>query len=273
MEKNKNLIIEQLVLRGAICGDIIGSTYEFHSTKKYDFPLNLDRAFFTDDTVCSIAVADAFLTFRPIAETVQKWCRKYPNRGYGGMFKRWISSSEPKPYNSFGNGSAMRVSSVGALASTVEQCLDMARESAEFTHNHPEGIKGAQAVALAIFMALRGASKDEIARVIEKYFNYDLSPRYSTFQPSYIFSETCQESVPEAIIAFLASDDYESTVRRAVALGGDADTQAAIAGGIAAAYYGEIPEKILGACMAKLPEDMRRVIDVYDKVLNLKQEI
>ena len=260
----------QLVLRGAIIGDIIGSTYEFHSTKDYNFSLNLKHAFFTDDTVCSMAVAEAFLTYQPLAETVQRWCRRYPHRGYGGMFLSWIHEDFPKPYNSYGNGSAMRVSAVGALASSEEQCLEMARESAAFTHNHPEGIKGAQAVALAIFMALRGAMKREITSVLEKRFQYDLSLRYSDIQPSCRFDETCQGSVPEAMIAFIESDDYESTVRLAVALGGDADTQACIAGGIAAAYYGEIPDYILTPCMDKLPDDMHRVLDLYDKVMELK---
>ena len=256
------------VLRGAVCGDIIGSFYERHRTKDFNFPLFMESSRFTDDTVCSIAVADSLISGKPLPATLQQWCRKYPKAGYGGIFRSWIFSENPRPYGSYGNGSAMRVSSVGAIASSVEECLALAKASAAVTHNHPEGIKGAQSTALAIFMSLEGASKDEIKREIEKRFGYDLSKNYADIQAGYRFQVSCQKSVPEAIIAFLTSDDYESAVRHAVAFGGDADTQAAIAGSIAAAYYGEIPSDILAACMKRLPDEMKAVIDRYDSYID-----
>lgn len=267
MNNSKNLLKAKAVLRGAICGDIIGSYYEFRSTKDYNFPLQTKYSRFTDDTVCSIAVAASLVSNDPLTTVMQKWCRNYPLAGFGGMFRTWINSDSPKAYGSFGNGSAMRVSPVGSVAVTKEECLDLAKKSAIITHNHPEGIKGAQAVALAIFMGLEGASKDDIVKELEKRFEYDLTRDYSEIQAGYRFHVSCQKSVPEAIIAFLTSDDYESAVRRAVALGGDSDTQAAIAGSIAAAYYGKIPESILSWCMEKLTEEMRTVIRQFDAFL------
>lgn len=261
--ENKNSRSERArtVVVGAICGDIVGSRYERHPVKDFNFVPDLNLSRFTDDTVCSIAVADALVSGIPFGEALQNWCRKYPKAGYGRAFTGWIWADCPMPYGSFGNGSAMRVSAVGALASSVEECLEWARRSAEVTHNHPEGIKGAQAVALAIYLALEGEDKAAIKSELERRFQYDLSRNYSDVQARYSFNVSCQESVPEAIIAFLASDDYESAVRRAVALGGDADTQAAIAGSIAAAYYGVIPEWILSACMPKLPGEMMTILE------------
>lgn len=259
-----------LTLWGAICGDVIGSCYEGRPTKDTGFQLFSHYSRFTDDTVCSIAVADAILNDLPFDEALQRWCRKYAHAGYGGMFRRWIASPTPLPYNSFGNGSAMRVSACGALGNSEESVLTLAKESAEATHNHPEGIKGAQATALAIWLALqvdeqgeRAYTKERIKKEISDRFGYGLDRRYADIQPGYTFDVTCQGSVPEAMIAFLESDDYESTIRNAVALGGDADTQAAIAGGIAAAYYGEIPEEILNEVQNRLPDDMLRVLRVY----------
>lgn len=251
-----------MVLWGAICGDMIGSSYEFNPTKDLNFKLFTVYSSFTDDTVCSIAVADALLHDLPMAETLQKWCRRYPRAGYGGMFRRWIQLPDPHPYNSFGNGSAMRVSPCGALATSLDEVLQLARKSAEVTHNHPEGIKGAQATAAAIHLALSGR-RDEIKDYVEREFGYDLSRDYDEIKAHYSFDVTCQGSVPESIIAFLGSDSYESTIRRAVSLGGDADTQGAIAGGIAAAYYGEIPEHILSEVRDRLPEDMLRILDEF----------
>lgn len=259
-----------LTLWGAICGDVIGSCYEGRPTKDTGFQLFSHYSRFTDDTVCSIAVADAILNDLPFDEALQRWCRKYAHAGYGGMFRRWIASPTPLPYNSFGNGSAMRVSACGALGNSEESVLTLAKESAEATHNHPEGIKGAQATALAIWLALqvdeqgeRAYTKERIKKEISDRFGYGLDRRYADIQPGYTFDVTCQGSVPEAMIAFLESDDYESTIRNAVALGGDADTQAVIAGGIAAAYYGEIPEEILNEVQNRLPDDMLRVLRVY----------
>lgn len=182
MNNSKNLLKAKAVLRGAICGDIIGSYYEFRSTKDYNFPLQTKYSRFTDDTVCSIAVAASLVSNEPLTTVMQKWCRNYPLAGFGGMFRTWINSDSPKAYGSFGNGSAMRVSPVGSVAVTKEECLDLAKKSAIITHNHPEGIKGAQAVALAIFMGLEGASKDDIVKELEKRFEYDLTRDYSEIQ-------------------------------------------------------------------------------------------
>lgn len=260
----------KMALCGAICGDIIGSLYEWHRTKDYNFNLCVKHSRFTDDTVCSIAIADAIVCGAPFESKLREWCRKYPNAGYGGKFRHWIVAENPVPYGSYGNGSAMRVSSVGAFASSVAECVDLAERSASVTHNHPEGIKGAQAVALAIYLALEGYDKEAIKNELETRFEYDLSRNYEDIQRYYRFHVSCQESVPEAIIAFLISHDYESAVRRAVAYGGDADTQAAIAGGIAAAYYGEIPEEIFSACAAKLPEEIQRVIANFNTLIDEK---
>lgn len=256
------------VLIGAICGDIVGSWYEFCSTKRIDFELFTDQSRFTDDTVCSIAIADALMNGNDFVGKLKYWCRKYPKASYGGNFNWWFRQDAPQPYNSWGNGSAMRVSAVGAFAKSTDDTLTLAQESAIVSHNHPEGIKGAQATALAINLALRGCSKEEIKSQIEDNFGYDLNRRYADIQPRYTFDVSCQGSVPEAIIAFLESSDYESAIRMAVAYGGDADTQAAIAGGIAAAYYGIIPYYILKECLSRLPLDMKEIIvklnQVYD---------
>lgn len=256
-----------LVLIGSICGDIIGSWYEFCSTKKLDFELFTDQSRFTDDTVCSIAIADALMTGNDFVSKLKYWCMKYPRAGYGGNFNWWFRQDNPQPYNSWGNGSAMRVSAVGAFASSVDDVLRLAKLSAEVSHNHPEGVKGAQATALGIYLALNGSSKNEIKRQIEARFEYNLDKKYTEIQPHYRFDVSCQGSVPEAIIAFLESTDYESAIRMAVAYGGDADTQAAITGGIAAAYYGKIPEFILTDCLSRLPLDIKEVISVFNQTI------
>lgn len=255
-----------LVLIGAICGDIIGSWYEFCSTKRIDFKLFTDQSRFTDDTVCSIAIADALMNGNDFVGKLKYWCRKYPKAGYGGNFIWWFRQDAPQPYNSWGNGSAMRVSAVGAFAKSTDETLALAEESAVVSHNHPEGVKGAQATALAINLALRGYSKEEIKVQIEALLGYDLNRKYVEIQPRYTFDVSCQGSVPEAIIAFLESSNYESTIRMAVAYGGDADTQAAIAGGIAAAYYGVIPDYILKECLSRLPLDIKEIISQFNQV-------
>ena len=255
-----------LVLIGAICGDIIGSWYEFCSTKRLDFDLFTDQSRFTDDTVCSIAVADALMNGNDFIGKLKYWCRKYPKAGYGGNFNWWFRQDTPQPYNSWGNGSAMRVSAVGAFAKSTDETLALAEESAIVSHNHPEGIKGAQATALAINLALRGCCKEEIKAQIEARFGYDLSRKYADMQLRYAFDVSCQGSVPEAIIAFLESSDYESAIRMAVAYGGDADTQAAIAGGIAAAYYGTIPDYILKECLKRLPLDIKAIVVKFNEI-------
>lgn len=254
-----------IALMGAICGDIMGSPYEFRMsrTKKYDFNPFPPRAKFTDDTVMSIAVADWIMQGGDLSRIMQKWGREYPKAGFGGMFKKWLVDENPKPYNSFGNGAAMRVSPVGCAYNTLEETLEKAKESAEVTHNHPEGIKGAQATAAAIFLARNGESKDDIKQYISETFGYNLLRSCDEIRPQYKFDATCQGSVPESIICFLESKDYEDCVRLAVSMGGDADTMGAIAGSIAAAFYGEIPVFILEQCWAKLPEDIREIVEKF----------
>jgi ADP-ribosylglycohydrolase len=256
-----------LVILGAICGDIIGSFYEFASTKDVNFELFTEQSRFTDDTVCTIAIADALANGKSFSRSLRYWCPKYPHAGYGGKFSRWFHSKTMTAYGSWGNGSAMRVSAVGAYAQSEKEVLSLAKDTAKITHNHPEGIKGAQATALAIYLALHGSSKDEIKTKIETRFGYDLSRKYSDIQAKYHFDVSCQYSVPESIIAFLTGHDYESTVRLAVAYGGDADTMAAIAGGIAAAYYGNIPSFIQDKCMNLLPDEMKAVIAEFRALL------
>ena len=256
---------KSIALMGAICGDIMGSSYEFwrSRTKKYDFNPFPPRARFTDDTVMSIAVADWIMTGGDLSKMIQKWGRQYPNAGFGGMFKQWLAKENPEPYNSFGNGSAMRVSPVGCAFDTLEETLQKAKESAEVTHNHPEGIKGAQATAAGIFLARTKRTKEEIKEYISETFGYDLNRTCDEIRPGYKFDVTCQGSVPESIICFLESKDYEDAVRLAVSMGGDADTMGAITGSIAAAYYWELPEIILEKCWAKLPEDIKEIIEKF----------
>lgn len=257
---------------GAITGDIIGSRFEFRGIKSTDFELFGPGCRYTDDSVMTIAVAEWLMddpthSHEVLEEKMVKYGELDPNAGYGGMFSAWLFYPESKfkdgkrkPYNSFGNGSAMRASAVGWMFDTLEETEHIAEISASITHNHPEGIKGAQATAAAIFMARNGATKDEIKRYIMTRFHYDLDRTCDEIRPRYGFKVSCQESVPEAIIAFLDSKDYESTVRLAVSLGGDSDTQACIAGGIAEAFYG-MPDGIIKDIKNHLtPDFMANVI-------------
>ncbi len=253
---------------GAIIGDIVGSAYEFAPVKTAVFPLFTERSSFTDDTVMTIATADALLNGLSYADAYKKWGRRYPNPtgAYGGRFKEWLFSESIEPYHSFGNGSAMRVSPIGWAFATLEETLAEAERSAAVTHDHPEGIKGAQAVAAAIFMARNGSSKKDIKAYIEQTFAYDLSRTIDDIRPTYQFNETCQGSVPESIIAFLESTSLEHAIRLAVSLGGDADTQACIAGSIAEAYYRAIPEDMKQQARSLLPNDMLDVLDLFRAV-------
>lgn len=248
---------------GAIAGDIIGSVYEFHAIKSMDFPLFSEGSEWTDDTVLTMAVAETLLTGRPYKETLREFALEHLYAGFGGMFARWFRTPGSKPYNSFGNGSAMRVSPVGWAFDTLEETLAEAQRSAEVTHNHPEGIKGAQSVAAAIFLARQGTSQADIRDTLETRFGYDLHRTYEDIQPSCSFDETCQRSVPEALICALTSTSFEDTVRRAVALGGDADTQAAIAGSIAEALYGGVPEGIAREARARLTSQFADILDAF----------
>lgn len=251
---------------GAIIGDIVGSIYEFANCKSFGFDLFTPYSDFTDDTVMTIAVADWLLSGVPLQNTMQDWGREYPNRGYGGMFYKWLFYSKDKePYNSFGNGSGMRVSPCGYYAESLDETLELAGRSAEITHNHPEGIKGAQAIASAIFLARLHKDKEEIRDYIEKTFGYDLHRSCDEIRPNYQFDVTCQGSCPEAIIAFLDSHDYESAIRLAVSLGGDSDTIACMTGGIAAAYY-DIPAWMVKYVVTEyLPQNILDVIEMFDE--------
>lgn len=257
--ENKKSII------GAIIGDIVGSRFELVECKSTEFELFNNRSQFTDDTVMTIAVAD-WLLGRDLVESMRDWGRRYPYSGYGGMFFNWLFSPEKQlPYNSFGNGSGMRVSPVGFYARSLDEVLDLAQKSAEVAHNHPEGTKGAQAIASSIYIARNGKSKNEILKYIEQTFGYDLHRSCNDIRPSYGFDVTCQGSCPEAIIAFLDSTDYESAIRLAVSLGGDSDTIACMTGGIAAAFYG-VPNAIIEHAKKYLTDDMLEVIRKFDNV-------
>lgn len=250
---------------GAIAGDIIGSPYEQHEIKTTDFPLFKKHSDFTDDTVLTVAVADALLNNRDFADVLWHYGRRHIHRGYGGMFLSWLEDSDPQPYGSYGNGSAMRASPVGFAGQSLDEVLGMAAQSAEVTHNHPEGIKGAQAAAASVFLAAHQTDKQELRRYVERQFGYDLDFTVDEIRPHYDFDVTCQGSVPQAIVAFLESRDYEDAVRLAISIGGDSDTIACITGGIAAAYYKSIPTGIVESVRERMPSDFLEIIDRFDR--------
>ena len=260
---------------GAILGDMIGAPYEFdRGNKTKDFPLFSADSEFTDDSVMTIAVADALMESmgeddeqikKTLVSSMQKWGRRYPYAGYGGRFIHWLHAQDPQPYGSYGNGSAMRVSSVGWLFDTLEETRRMARVTAEVSHNHPEGLKGAEATASAIFLARTGAGKEDIRDFIVGEFEYDLSRTCDEIRPTYHHVESCQETVPEAITAFLEGESFEDVVRTAVSLGGDCDTLTCIAGSIAEAFYG-VPDELREECRKRLPKDMLAVLDRFEDV-------
>jgi ADP-ribosylglycohydrolase len=245
---------------GAIAGDIFAAAYEFDPYPFEDVDLFARELFFTDDTVLTVATADALLTDGDYTRAYREWGRRYPDRGYGGMFHSWLFGDDPRPYSSFGNGSAMRVSPVGWAFDTLEKTLAEAARSAAVTHDHPEGIKGAQATAAAVFLARTGASKADIRSELSGRFGYDLDRTIAAIRPDSIFDETCQGSVPEALIAFLDADDFAHALRLAISLGGDADTQAAIAGAAAEAHWGGLPPDIEEAVRRLLPPDMTAIV-------------
>jgi ADP-ribosylglycohydrolase len=250
------------ILLGATAGDVIGSVYEFHSTKDLNFRLFCDSSKFTDDTIMTVANVDWLLTGDSLFGIMQDYGNRY-HSSYGSRFLDWLRSDNPQPYNSWGNGSAMRVSPVGWAFDTLEETLAKAKESAEITHNHPEGIKGAQATAAGVFLARTGSSKQQIKEYIETTFGYNLSRSCDEIRPAYWFNESCQGTVPEAIIAFLDSTDFENAIRLTVSLGGDADTMGAITGGIAEAFYGEVPEHISGEVLKRLPDEFITVLRAF----------
>lgn len=263
---------------GAILGDIVGSPYEFdRSDKIKDFgPLFIKKSRYTDDSVMTIAIAEGLMNagedadvdtiHKEVIKSMKAWGRRYPNAGYGAKFIWWLQLDDENPYNSWGNGSAMRVSSVGWLYDSLERTREVAKATAEVTHNHPEGIKGAEATASAIYMARMGCSKEEIKQYISIHFGYDLSRTCDEIRPGYRHVESCQQTVPEAIIAFLEGNEFEDVVRNAVSLGGDCDTLTCIASGIAEAFYG-VPEEYKVETLNRLESDMK---DVYERFCKFK---
>ena len=262
---------------GAILGDIVGSPYEFdcNNCKAKDFPLFSRRSQFTDDTVMTLAVAKALLdTHRQedaaikaaLVREMQRLGRLYPDRGYGARFEGWLYEEDPQPYHSYGNGSAMRVSPAAWLAEDMTEALHLAQLTAEVTHDHPEGIRGAQAAAAAIFLARMGHDKAEIKAYVEREFGYDLSRSCDEIRPTYHHVESCQETVPQAITAFLESTGFEDALRTAVSLGGDSDTLAAITGSIAEAFYG-VPENLKQECRQRLTPELAGILEKFESVL------
>ena len=267
---------------GAIVGDIVGSRFEFNNHRSKEFDLFTSDCFVTDDTIMTLAVGKAIMETqknppsagcgsihaddRNVAleklsvKYMQEIGRKYPNCGFGGLFYRWIFSDDPKPYNSYGNGAAMRVSPAGFAAQTEQEAIQFAEIVTGVTHNHEEGIKGATAVAAAIFMARRGAAKNEIRKRMEK--DYDLGFSIDGIRGSYKFNETCQQTVPQAIVAFLESRSFEDAIRTAISVGGDSDTLAAITGSIAEAYY-EVPQEIKEKALEYLDDELRAIYDEW----------
>lgn len=270
----RNLVMEKkinnhlLPIIGAIAGDIIGSPYELNGSriKTKEFPLFSQQSTYTDDTVMTLGVAQWVMNNNEnLTSILHLWGNKYIDVGFGHAFKCWLRSENPQPYNSWGNGAAMRVSSIGVACKYLHDVLNIAEQSASITHNHPEGIKGAQAVAVAVFLAYRGFSKQNIKVYLEKTFNYDLSRDLNQIRNIYSFDSSCQGSVPEAIIAFLESNDFEEAVRLAVSLGGDADTQASIAGAIAAAFYKKIPQYIISEIISRLPKELSDILYLFNE--------
>lgn len=244
---------------GAIAGDIAGSVYEWHNIKSKEFPLFTDKCFFTDDSVLTIALADTILAGTSYVENLKTFYHWYPDAGYGGSFRKWAQSKHSEPYNSWGNGAAMRISPVGYAFDDLTTVLKKAEEFTAVTHDHPEGIKGGQAAAASIFLARTGTTKEEIRHYIETQFGYDLSLHVDDIRPTYKFNESSQGTVPQAVRAFLDSTDFEDAIRTAISLGGDSDTIACITGGIAQSFYGGVPSWIQKAVYSILDERLGEI--------------
>lgn len=250
---------------GAIVGDIAGSTYERHSFKLECCPIFAEGSQFTDDTVLTLATADHFIFGDSYAKVYRQFGRNYPHAGYGASFRKWMLSADPQPYQSWGNGSAMRASPIGWVADDLEWALEEAKRSAEVTHDHPNGIKGAQAVAASVFLARQGASKEGIRSYVTQAFGYNLDRTVAEIRPNYGFDVSCEGSVPEAIVAFLDSSGFEDAIRKAISLGGDSDTIACISGSIAHAFYKTIPQWMSDYCLGLLDPAQRSIIDDFWK--------
>jgi len=259
--------MEQVKMLGALAGDIIGSVYEFCNTKSTDFALFCGASTFTDDSVMTLAVAkwlveDEAHTRHYLIDCMQELGNRYPHAGYGGRFGMWLEEENPQPYNSWGNGAGMRVSPVGLYAKTLDEALELAALTASVSHNHLEGVKGAQAIATSVFLCKQGKTKEEIKDYVEKTFGYNLHRTIAEICPRYRFDVSCQGSVPEAIIAFLEGNSFEEVIRLAISLGGDSDTIGAMAGAIAACMY-PIPEDIAKRCDSILTDDLRDIKDRF----------
>jgi ADP-ribosylglycohydrolase len=252
---------------GSIAGDIIGSIHERAGTKTKDFPLFGRCNEFTDDTVLTVAVAESLLRESDLVPVLHDYFHRYPYAGFGGSFKQWARERRREPYNSWGNGSAMRVSPVGFAFDSIDKVLEHAERTAAVTHDHPEGIRGAQATATAIFLARTGNDKPRIKQYVEEQFGYDLSDSLAGIREAYTFDVSCQGSVPQSIIAFLEATDFEDAIRNAISLGGDADTMACIAGGIAQAYWG-VPEDIERQALELLDGQLRGVVEEFNDRFN-----
>ena len=255
------------LLYSTIIGDICGSVYEFSPERNYS-KINLtdSRSDFTDDTVCTLAVADALMSGKTMADATLEWCRRYPGRGYGGMFLQWLRNGGGAPYNSFGNGSAMRCSAVGFSARSANECIHLATASAHFTHNHPEGIKGAVATALCIYHLMEGKDKEFIREnVLRTYYPHYADAKLNSLRPSYRFNETCQETVPQSILCFLESNSFEDCLKLCYSMGGDADTMGAIAAPMAYAFYRHIPNYLIELADDRLPKEMTAACRRFDR--------
>jgi len=252
---------------GAIVGDVVGSVYEWNNIKTKEFKFFGFDCFFTDDSILTIALADSIMTGTPYENNLREFYFAYPHGGYGGSFHTWAQNPNSKPYNSWGNGAAMRISPVGYAYDDLDTVLQKAKEFTEITHNHPEGIKGGQSTAACIFLARTGSSKNDIKEYVEKTFNYDLSRHVDEIRPDYSFDVSSQGTVPQAIRAFLDSSDFEDAIRTAVSLGGDTDTLSCITGGIAEAFYGTVPDTIQQSVYLilddRLGEIARKFMDKY----------
>lgn len=261
---------------GAIIGDIVGSRFEFGPVPEEHFELFTPECSYTDDTVCTIAIADAIMNHKDYQQSLLEWCRRYPNPmgSYGHRFYQWIHADVQTPMNSYGNGSAMRVSPIGWLFDDYHEVMDEAKKSAEVSHNHPEGIKGAQCVATLIYwLRTVRVTKEKVERAVKKGFDYDIPPMKDILRIGSLghFDGTCQETVPMAIRCFLDADNFEEVIRKAVLCDGDTDTKAAIAGSIAESYY-EIPEEMIEKAISYLPDDMRNILRQYLEVLRERVE-
>lgn len=276
--KSFRAVQKEKIMFGAILGDIIGSPFEFdRGGKTKNFELFTDGCGFTDDTLMTAAVAEALLAVGTDADVgtiktevcrkMQDWGRKYPNAGYGERFRDWLYEESPKPYGSYGNGSAMRVSAAGWLYGSLKRTREVAAATASVTHNHMEGIKGAEATASCIYLARNGAGKKEITDYVEGEFSYDLNRALAQVRPAYCYVESCQETVPEAIISFLEAEGFEDAVRNAVSLGGDTDTLAAITGSIAEAFF-DIPEPLKQECRDRVDHNIRKVLNQFESKIH-----